>query len=412
MKKMGWDVSRRVFLKGAGLAVLGIGTQPSSLIVRAAEGAPVGGRIFVHLFLRGGADPLNMVVPYGDHEYYDARGEIAIPPPGKPGGAVALDDHFGFHPGLAPLKPLYADGRLAIVYGVGNYSVTRSHFSAQDFAELGTPGVRTTTTGTLARMVGSLPGSGVTKAVSFSSQSPVSLLGPDEALVALKLKAFRLRAKNWQSEAERRVKAMYTGTPLSRLGDDLFDALGIVQTVLERSGEPASGIVYPDSPIGNAMRQAAQVIKAGVGTRCIFCGVSGVGDYDSHARQLERNAIDFPDIGATLAAFEKDLGPRMDHVVVLVTTEFGRTVAVNGSMGSDHGTGYLALVLGGGVKGGRIHGQWPGLAKHQLYEERDLAVTTDFRDLFAEVAGKHLGLSPTSTLFPGYTPASVPGILA
>ncbi|PYQ54105.1 MAG: hypothetical protein DMF78_07250 [Acidobacteria bacterium] len=377
MKKMGWDVSRRVFLKGAGLAVLGIGTQPSSLIVRAAEGAPVGGRIFVHLFLRGGADPLNMVVPYGDHEYYDARGEIAIPPPGKPGGAVALDDHFGFHPGLAPLKPLYADGRLAIVYGVGNYSVTRSHFSAQDFAELGTPGVRTTTTGTLARMVGSLPGSGVTKAVSFSSQSPVSLLGPDEALVALKLKAFRLRAKNWQSEAERRVKAMYTGTPLSRLGDDLFDALGIVQTVLERSGEPASGIVYPDSPIGNAMRQAAQVIKAGVGTRCIFCGVSGVGDYDSHARQLERN-----------------------------------TVAVNGSMGSDHGTGYLALVLGGGVKGGRIHGQWPGLAKHQLYEERDLAVTTDFRDLFAEVAGKHLGLSPTSTLFPGYTPASVPGILA
>ena len=160
------------------------------------------------------------------------------------------------------------------------------------------------------------------------------------------------------------------------------------------------------------MRQAAQVIKAGVGTRCIFCGVSGVGDYDSHARQLERNAIDFPDIGATLAAFEKDLGPRMDHVVVLVTTEFGRTVAVNGSMGSDHGTGYLALVLGGDVKGGRVHGQWPGLAKHQLYEERDLAVTTDFRDLFAEVAGKHLGLSPTSTLFPGYTPASVPGILA
>ena len=408
---MGWDISRRVFLKGAGLAVLGIGTQPSSLLVRAAEGAPAGGKILVHLFLRGGADPLNMVVPYGEHAYYDARGDIAIPPPGKPGGAVALDDHFGFHPGLAPLKPLYTEGRLGILYAVGNYGVTRSHFSAQDFAELGTPGVRSTTTGTLSRMVGQLAGKGVTKAVSFSSQSPVSFQGPDEALVALKLKAFRLRAKNWQAEAEQRVKAMYEGTPLARLGDDLFEALEIVQTVLERGGEPPSGVVYPDSPIGNAMRQAAQVIKAGVGTRCIFCGVSGVGDYDSHARQLEKNAIDYADLGATLAAFDRDLGRKMDHVVVLMTTEFGRTVAANGSMGTDHGTGYLALVLGGGVKGG-IHGKWPGLAKHQLYEERDLAVTTDFRDVFAEVAGKHLGVAPAGNLFPGYTPGPAPGVLA
>src|SRR5262249_42905469 len=190
-----------------------------------------------------------------------------IPPPGKEGGAVAIDDHFGFHPGLAPLKPLYAEGRLGIVYAVGNYGVTRSHFSAQDFAELGTPGVRTTTTGTLARMVGELPGSGTTKAVSSSSQSPVSLQGPDEALVALKLKAFRLRAKNWQSEAEQRVKAMYVGTPLARLGEDLFDALGIVQTVLDRAGEPAADIVYPDSPIGNAIRQPPHLINPPVPPR-------------------------------------------------------------------------------------------------------------------------------------------------
>jgi uncharacterized protein (DUF1501 family) len=408
---MGWDISRRVFLKGAGLAILGIGSQPSSLIARAGEDAPPGKTILVHLFLRGGADPLNMVVPYGDHQYYDARRDIAIPPPGKPGGAVALDDHFGFHPGLAPIKPLFTEGRLAILEAVGNYRVTRSHFSAQDFAEMGTPGVRSTTTGTLARMVGQLPGTGVTKAVSFSSQSPVSFLGPDEALVALKLKAFRLRAKNWQNEAEQRVKAMYEGTPLTQLGNDLFDALGIVQTVLERSGEPSNGAVYPDSPIGNAMRQAAQVIKAGVGTRCIFCGVSGVGDYDSHALQLDKNAIDYADLGATLAAFDRDLAHRMDDVLVLVTTEFGRTVLANGSKGTDHGTGYCALVLGRGVKGGRIHGEWPGLAKAQLYEERDLAVTTDFRDLFAEVARKHLRVPSVDSLFPGYVPQSAPGVL-
>jgi len=406
---MGNQLSRRLFLRGTGLSVIGVGLAPSGLMACAARVTPASGRaVLVHIFLRGGADGLSMVAPYADPLLYEMRGEVALPPPGKPGGMVAIDDHFAFHPGLAPLRSAYTEGRLAIVHGVGNYNVSRSHFSAQDFVELGTPGIPTTPTGTLDRLVGSLTGVGATKGVSFSSRTPVSFLGPEEVLVSLELAAFRLRAKNWQNEAEERIKAMYANTPLHRVATELFESIDVLRGAASAGSQPANGAVYEDSTFGNALRQAAQLIKAEIGTRCIF--VSGDAGFDTHSGQVAAHATDFTALGSALAAFDRDLGKRIDDVVVIVSTEFGRTVFANGSHGTDHGSGYCAFVLGGKVRGGRIAGRWPGLAKGQLFEERDLAVTTDFRDLFLETVEGHFGGAAASRLFPGYAPGPKVGL--
>jgi uncharacterized protein (DUF1501 family) len=407
---MAWDVSRRVFLRGAGLAALGVGFAPSPLLVRLAEAAGVGNKVLLHVFLRGGADGLSLLVPYGEPEYYAARGRIALPPPGKAEGVLRIDDTFALHPALAPLKPLYEGGRLAFIPAVGNYDVTRSHFSAQDFVEMGTPGVSTTKTGTLTRALETLPGGTTSKGVAFATRRPISFLGPDPVLVCTNLAAFRLRAKNWLPEAEESLKALYKGTQLARTTSAIFDAVHLLQGTPQIQAPPANGAVYPEAPIGSSLRQAASLIKAGIGTRCIF--VSGDGNFDTHSHQLVNNAADFAPLAKALAAFDKDLGKKVDDVVVLVTTEFGRTVFMNGSEGTDHGAGFCAMVLGGRVKGGRIHGRWPGLKKADLFEERDVAVRHDFRDLFAEVAQKHLGIPATAELFPGYKPGAPLGVVA
>ncbi len=209
---MSWDVSRRVFLRGAGLAAVGVGMAPSSLLVRTALAAS-GAKVLVKVFLRGGADGLNFCVPYGDAEYYNLRQGIGLPRPGQAGGVVNLDGYFGMHPEFAPLEAFFRDGRLAFVHAVGNPQVTRSHFDAQDFQESGTPGDKQTPTGWLDRAIAQIPGSEVTQAVSFSSQLVRSLLGPEPVLVAQTLTSFDLRARNWRSEAETLLTAMYQSDP-------------------------------------------------------------------------------------------------------------------------------------------------------------------------------------------------------
>jgi uncharacterized protein (DUF1501 family) len=236
----------------------------------------------------------------------------------------------------------------------------------------------------------------------------VSLLGPDPALVTLRLGTFDLEAKDWRDEAEGRVRHMYKSSPLAALGEDIFSAIEVLRNTPELKEKPANGAVYPAASPGTALRQAAMIIKAGIGTRCIFVPMEG--HFDTHAKQLEGNAEDYPRLGQALSAFVQDLGAMLDDVVVLVTTEFGRTVFMNGSRGTDHGSGFCALVVGGKVKGGRILGRWPGLRKDQLFEERDLAVTTDYRDLFFEVARRHLGVTKADGLFPGYTPSDPPNL--
>jgi uncharacterized protein (DUF1501 family) len=402
-----WDVSRRVFLRGAGLAAVGLGFQPSSLLVRAAQAAGADGKVLVQVFLRGGCDGLNLCVPYGDGAYAGLRGSIAL----SRGDVLDLDGYFGLHPALAPLKPLYDGGRLAFVQAVGSYGLTRSHFDAQDFMESGAPGDKTTTDGWLDRAAAALPGSEVTQAVAFSSQLPRSFLGGEPVLVAQNLSSFDLRARNWRSEAETLLRAMYAegDGAIARTGRETFDAMSVLLATPAIQAPPANGAVYPAGPLGSSLRQTAQIVKAGLGTRCVFVNVPGA--FDTHANQLPAHELEFGRLGQALAAFAADLGGRLDDVVLMVTTEFGRAAFVNGSAGTDHGSAHCMIVMGGGVRGGRVLGRWPGLTRSQLYQERDLAVTTDYRDAFAEVARAALGVD-ASRLYPGYAPGPGPGAVA
>jgi uncharacterized protein (DUF1501 family) len=403
---MSFDASRRVFLRGAGLAAVGVGMAPSSLLVRTALAASAP-RVLVKVFLRGGADGLNFCVPYGDSEYYNLRQGIGLPRPGQAGGVVNLDGYFGMHPEFAPLEPYFRDGRLAFIHAVGNPEVTRSHFDAQDFQESGTPGDKQTATGWLDRTIAQIPGREVTQAVSFSAQLVRSYLGPEPVLVAQTLTSFDLRARNWRSEAETLLTAMYQSDPtqVGTTGLETFEAMNSL--LRNPTPPPANGAQYPAGTTGNALRQAAGLVKTGIGTRTIYVNVGG--GFDTHSNQLLNNTNDYRPLGQALAAFATDLGGLLDDVVLMVTTEFGRTAAVNGAAGTDHGTGYAMLVLGGRVRGGRVLGRWPGIGRAQLYQSRDLAATTDFRDIFQEVARAQFGIS--ASLFPGYTPGPGVGVV-
>lgn len=404
---MSWDISRRVFLRGAGLAAVGVGFHPSSLIVRTAQAATAGPRTLVQVFLRGGCDGLNLCVPHGDPRYAEIRREIALPR----NQVVDLDGTFGLHPALAPLKALWDEGRLAFLNAVGNYDLTHSHFDAQDWLETGTPGDKSTATGWLDRTMAGVPGAELTQAVAFSSQLPRSLLGPEPVLVATSLASFDLRARGWRAEAESALRAMYDarGDQVGRVGRETFVAIDTLLRNPQVLAPPSNGAAYPAAPIGSSLQQAAAIIKAGLGTRCIFVNVNGA--FDTHANQLPSNALEFGRIAAALVAFARDLGGRLDDVTLFVTTEFGRTAYVNGSAGTDHGAAHTMILLGGGVRGQRIHGTWPGLSPSQLHHDRELAVTTDYRDAFAELARVTLGVDP-SALFPGYTVGAGPGTVA
>jgi uncharacterized protein (DUF1501 family) len=277
--------------------------------------------------------------------------------------------------------------------------------------ESGTPGDKSTGTGWLERSVAKVPGNAVTEAVAFSPQLPRSFLGPQPVLVAQNLSSFDLRARNWRGEAETLLRAMYDarGDALGHVGQETFAAMNVLLRTPEIMAPPAGGAVYPNATIGNALRQAAQIIKAGIGTRAIFVNVPGA--FDTHASQLAAHTLEFARLADALVAFARDLGGLMDDVALMVTTEFGRVAFVNGSAGTDHGSGHCMILMGGRVRGGRVHGSWPGLGRSQLYQERDLAVTTDFRDVFAELARAQLGVD-ASSLFPGYTPGPGPGIVA
>lgn len=407
-----FDPSRRIFLKGASVAAVGIGLGPTALLARTAEAAGSGPKVFVQIFIRGGVDTLNMVVPYGDPAYYDLRGAIAVPRPGQSGGALRLSDTFGLHPALAGLMPLWNEGRLAIVDAVGNVDLTRSHFDAQGFMETGTPGVKSTTTGWLDRAIKMIPGSAVSEAVAFQSQLPLSFLGSEPVLVATNLSSFSLKVgSNWRTEAETALRGLYGAREddLGRVGRETFEAIDTIVRSTVLTSPVANGASYPNASIGSSLRQAAAIIKAGLGTRTIFVSLGG--SFDTHSNQLAAHALELPRIGDALAAFAQDLGGLMDDVVVLMVSEFGRTAFVNGSAGTDHGSARAVFVMGGGVRGGRFLGQWPGLSASQLYQNRDLATTTDFRDLYAEVARKHLGLTDMAALFPGYSVGPGVGLL-
>jgi len=410
-------MERRAFVKSGALALVTMGLSPSFLR-RTAFGmelfnAPKG-KVLICLFQRGAADALNIVVPHGEKAYYAMRPSIAIPQPARSaaGGAIDLDGFFGLHPALAPLKPLYDRGLLAPVHAVGSPSTTRSHFDAQDYMETGTPDVKGTTDGWLNRYLavkGTCDECNLAKtpfrAVSLTPQTPRILEGPSATVAMNGLDEFSVRTTGNSAE---RLEALYrTGSAdlVHGTGAEMFDAVKMLRAANPQRYLPQNNAEYPRSQFGTRLLQIAQLIKANVGLEIAFADVGG---WDTHVNQGSSTgqlAQRLDDFSRSIAALVTDLGDRMDDVVILTMSEFGRMAKENGNRGTDHGHAGALFVIGGHVKGGKVHGKWPGLEQEQLYEGRDLALTTDFRSVFAEVVQHHLGARALDRIFPGFAAA-------
>lgn len=396
-------MSRRFLLKASGLSFVGLATAPGFL-ARAAEVAPRSNKVLVTLFLRGGADGLSLVPPVGDPDYHLARPTLALQSPGSGENAVLrLDDTFGLHPGLAPLLPLWNDKALAVVHAAGLPQAVRSHFDAQDFMETGTPGVKSTHDGYLNRALEALPAEKAStfRAVALQPTLPRALVGTSPALALGALSEFRLRGSQSGTTT---FAALYAGAldeALRTTGAEATEALSLVEGTRLASLPPANGAEYPRSPLGKRLQDIARLIRSDVGLQV---AATEAGGWDTHVGQGAPGAFAAraKDLGDSLGAFARDLGPRLSDVLVVVMTEFGRTVKENGSRGTDHGTGGAMLVLGGGVRGGRVAGPWKGLARAHLLDERDVPTLTDYRAVLSEALVGHLGLRSTAPVFPGY----------
>jgi uncharacterized protein (DUF1501 family) len=401
--------SRRLFLRSGAMAMLSLGFVPSFL-TRAAAAAAGRRRLLVAIFQRGAVDGLNMVVPYGEAEYYRLRPSIAIPRPGKDGAALDLDGFFGMHPAMAPLMPLWHNRSLAIVHASGSPESTRSHFDAQDYMESATPGVKSTRDGWLNRYLQGDRDDNPLRAVAVTRQMPRSLQGRAAALAVGSVDEFQVRGGMDRPELERlfRTDAVLGGTAA-----DAFEAMRTLRAATSGAYRPAAGAAYPRSPFGQAMQEIARVAKADVGLEIAFAEST---NWDHHVNEggvTGQVANRLADLSQGIAALAADLGDRMADTVILTMSEFGRAVAENGNGGTDHGHGNAMLLMGGPVKGGRLYGRWPGLKEDDRFEGRDLAVTTDFRDVFSDVVTGHLG-APSSALarvFPGYSARGGLGIV-
>jgi uncharacterized protein (DUF1501 family) len=391
------QLPRRLFLRNAAIAMAGIGAAPLWLQRAALANETAGSRkkILVAIFQRGAADGLNIVVPHGEQRYYDLRPTIAIPR----NEVLDLDGLFGLHPSLAPLKPLWDKQELAIVHAAGSPDPTRSHFDAQDYMESGTPGVKSTADGWLNRALAPEAGKpSPVRAVSLGPTLPRAMRGRNDAVAVESLGAFTVR----DAAAAKALEAMYAGTSdqvLNGTGRETFEAVSLLQSLQKTPYQPAAGAQYPAGRFGASLKQIAQIGKADVGLEVAF---ADIGDWDHHVQEPNRMPARLAEFGASLAAFYQDLGDRMEDVVLVTMSEFGRAAKENGDRGTDHGHANAMFVMGGPVKGGKVYGQWPGLAPEQLYENRDLALTTDFRDVLGEAVYDHLGNHQIAKVFPGY----------
>lgn len=407
-------MNRRFFLRTGSIALASFGVSlsaPSFLERVVLSQAKNRGRrkTLIAIFQRGAVDGLNVVVPYGEKNYYDLRPSIAIPKPssGNADAALNLDGMFGLHPAMAPFKPLWDSKRLAIVHAAGSPDNTRSHFDAQDYMESATPGVKSTPAGWLNRYLQSKVDSqrSVFRAVSMTQTMPRILQGPAPTLAISNLAEFSIRAGRASASVQGGFEEIYeqsVNDALHGTGKETFQAVNYLKQVNPSQHRPENGAQYPRSPFGNALLQIAQLIKSDVGLEVAFADVGG---WDTHVNQGNSRgqlALRLQDFSNAIAALVTDLGQRMDDVVILTMSEFGRTVRENGNRGTDHGHANAMFLIGGGVRGGKVYGDWPGLKNDQLYEGRDLALTTDFRDVFGEVAKRHLRATELRTIFPGY----------
>jgi len=397
-------LTRRFFLRASAVAMAGVGMAPSWL-VRAAAQESRRRKILVAIFQRGAADGLNVVVPFFEKRYYEMRPTIAVAQPGKPNGAIDLDGRFGLHPSLVPLEPLWKDGHLAIVEATGSPDPTRSHFDAQDFMESGTPG-RLTGDGWLNRALPPpVAGDSPLRAIALGTELPRTLRGSRPAVALRNIEQFQVRSQ----QASAALEAMYATTADPKLmasGKETFEAVKMLEAIGKTPYAPANGAQY-QGQFGQSLQQVARLIKADVGVEAAFADIGG---WDHHVNEAPQMTNLLQQFGGSLAAFTRDMGDRMEDIVLVTMSEFGRTAREDGNAGTDHGHGNVMMVLGGPVKGGQVYGRWPGLEREQLYEERDLAVTTDFRAVLGELVRGHLG-QPVDRVFPGFAPGGPLGLL-
>jgi len=366
-------------------------------------------KTLVCLFQRGAVDGLSMVIPHGDEQYYRERPRIAIPRK----SLVDLDGHFGLHPELAPLKPFWDNKSLTAVHAVGSPDSTRSHFDAQDYMESGTTGVKSTPDGWANRYCQNAAEHVNTpfRAVAFGPQLPRILAGTSPALAIDDLRAFGVRART-EAATDRLTRAFQelyenngpaTGL-LAQSAEESFEAIRMLKSANPGSLAPEHGAEYPPGRLGQSLSQIAQLIKANLGVEIAFADVGGwdthvnqIGEYSPLTRNLRL-------LDRSVVALKDALGPAWKHTAVLIVTEFGRTVAPNGSNGTDHGTAGAAFVAGGAVRGGRIIADWPGLGERSLHEGRDLRPTLDMRALFKAALIAQLSLDEAALetqVFPG-----------
>ncbi|HTS34292.1 MAG TPA: DUF1501 domain-containing protein [Candidatus Solibacter sp.] len=399
--------SRRIFLRNSALAVVGTAAIPSFL-KRAAFGAVETGsrtKRLVVIFQRGAADGLNIVVPHGESQYYAMRPSINIPRK----SVLDLDGFFGLHPSLAAFQPLWQQRHLAIVHAAGSPDATRSHFDAQDFMETGTPGVKVTEDGWLNRSLHNLPGlqqQSAFRAIALGPSLPRILSGAEPAVAMNNINDFSIGGKNPKpSVAASAFEAMYdhsSDSVLHGTGEETFDAVKMLKAADPNKYTPASGANYPKGRFGDSLRQLAQLIKANLGVQVAFADIGGWDHHVNEGATEGQLANVLGDFSQAIASFWTDLGDLGEDTVVVTMSEFGRTARENGNRGTDHGHANVMFVLGGPVKGGKVYGRWPGLDQSQLYEGRDLALTTDFRQVIGEAVVCHMGNQNLASVFPGY----------
>jgi uncharacterized protein (DUF1501 family) len=416
------NFSRRYFLKQGGVAMVGMSMMPAFL-QRAVAATPMPNKKqLVVLFQRGAADGLNIVVPFAEPNYYRLRPSIAIPQPrrGATDTVIDLDGFFGLHPSLSPLEPLFHKNQLAIIHASGSPDPTRSHFDAQDFMESGTPGVKATGDGWLDRALQTMPEDHASpfRAVAMGSNLPRMLQGSTGAIALPDLKQFRImpQSATMNRVAQGEFEAMYAQSvdhALHGTGAETFEAIDMLSKIDTSKFPPENGAQYPNNRLGQSLQQIGQLLKAKVGVEVLFLDCGGWDNHVNEGGAQGQLSNLLKDLGQGLAAFHQDLGDRMENIVIVTMSEFGRTAKENGNRGTDHGHANCMFVMGGDVKGGHVYGQWPGLEDHQLNEGRDLALTTDFRSVVGEILTKHIGVKDLNAVFPNFNNESrkFPGLI-
>jgi uncharacterized protein (DUF1501 family) len=418
MRKSKWNpkLSRRDFLKWSGTALAGAALFDMPGFLWAAAGlASDSSKILIALFQRGAADGLNMIVPFQDTYYHAARPTIGLNGPNLSGGVLDLDGTFGLHPALSSLMPMWQVGTFAAIHAVGSPDGTRSHFEAQDNMETGTPGVKTTEDGWLNRAI---EASSLRKAkspltaVAISARLPRILRGDFQVTAFPSLNGYRFIGGGLEADSFEQMYAGSIDRLLSGTGRETKESVDIIQKIQQSGSKNPEDAGYPKGPMGRQFFELARIIKAKVGLRVGFLDVGG---WDHHANEGSTDGLlngRLKELGDSIAAFYQDMGDRAGDVLFTTMTEFGRTMQENGNRGTDHGHAGVMLLFGGGIKGGKVYGSWPGLSPEQLFEGRDLQVTTDFRQVHSEILSNHLGILNQGEIFPGFTPQIPLGLWA